>query len=72
MVCNAKLGSLVVPKVKLCNIPMQVLLGTMLVDAFHAPLEHAVEALDSVGVDLATPPLILAVTDVTMAGEVHA
>jgi hypothetical protein len=63
---------MVVPKVKLCNIPMQMLLGTVLVDAFHAPLEHTVEALNGIGVNFATAPLELTVTDVTMAGKVLA
>jgi hypothetical protein len=49
---------------------MQMLQGTMLVDPFHAPFEHTVEAHNGIGVDIATAPLELSVTDVTMTGKV--
>ena len=52
-IVNAKADPVVAPEIELCDVAVQMPLGAMLVDALHAPLEHAVEAFGGVGVDLA-------------------
>jgi hypothetical protein len=42
----------------------------VLVGVFHAHNEHTEESLNRIGVNIATAPLKLTVTDVTMAGKV--
>lgn len=68
-VCNA----IVVTEVELCFIAVQKLLGAVLIDAFHAALEDAVEALNGVRVTLGKAGaqlLIAAVVHPVMAAEI--
>jgi len=58
-----------VAEVELCQIAVQVLLLAVLVHAFHAPLEYGEEALDGVGVKLATGELKVLVVDGLVVGE---
>jgi hypothetical protein len=48
LVVNAQPNPVAVAEIKLCQIAMQMLLRAMLIDALHAALENAVEALNRV------------------------
>jgi hypothetical protein len=50
-VVHANCDAVVVPEIELGEIPVKVLLGTMLVDADHAALEDRKDAFDGVGVN---------------------
>jgi hypothetical protein len=52
-VIAAELHSIVMPEVKFCKIPMQVLFLAILIGAAHAALENAEIALGAVGVNVA-------------------
>lgn len=57
--------SIVVPKVKFGDVAVQVFFPAMLVDAFHAALEHAVETFNGVGMN-DPPPIFTG----AVAGEI--
>lgn len=52
-VAHAERLAIVVPKIKLCNVAVQMVVAAVLVHALHAALEHREEAFDGVGVDRA-------------------
>ena len=49
-IVNAELHAIAVAEIKFGQIPMQMLLFAVLIDAFHAALEDRIVALDGVGV----------------------
>lgn len=69
---KTKRQPMIITKVELGRLAVQVLLGAVLVNARHAPLEHAVEAFDRVCVDGASAIFASAVSHVLLAGEVLA
>ena len=71
-VVHAQLGAVAVAEVELSHVAVEVLLAAMLVDALHAALEHAVEALDGVRVGQTAHILTLAVAGVVVSGKVLA
>ena len=52
------------------DIAMQMLLAAMLIDAFHATLEDAVEPLKGIGVNLTTAVFASAVIDIFVARKI--
>jgi len=52
-IVNAETDAVAVSEIEFSYIPMKVAFAAVLVDALHASLEHAVEALDAIGVDIA-------------------
>lgn len=52
-VSQTPLGLVAMADVKLCNVVMQSLLVAMLTGVFYATREHAVQALNRVGVTVA-------------------
>src|SRR6266852_3067713 len=71
-VIYAKSDAVAISKVELCEISVQVLLFAMLVDAFHAALENAVEAFNGISVDVVANTFRFTVVDSFMAGELCA
>jgi hypothetical protein len=69
---NAKARTTVVAGIKFSQVPGQVSLATVLIDALHAALEHAPDVLDGVGVDVATDVFILGVNDCVVFRELFA
>lgn len=64
--------AVVITEVEFSNVTVQMLLATMLIDAFHAALEHAVKILDGVGMHIAANIFIGFMTDALMGREVIA
>jgi hypothetical protein len=52
--------AVVVSEIEFSGVAVQMMLGAMLIDADHSALEHAVEALDGVGVDVSVPNVFVA------------
>ena len=65
-------GAVIVTEIKFGQIAMQMGFAAMLIDAFHATLEHAPNVFDSVGVNVATNILIPGVNDRGMARKLFA
>src|ERR1035438_8928856 len=51
-VIYAEFDAIAMAEIELCDIAMQMLLGAMLVNAFHAALENAVVSLSRIDTDL--------------------
>ena len=68
-ILDAKRRAVAVAKIKLRQVAVQMLLAGVLIDALHAALEDRIEAFDRVAVDRATAPLVRAMVNVVMAGE---
>ena len=60
---------IVVAELELGNVPMQVLLGAMLIDTLHAPLEDREISLDGIGMDGAATVFPGCVADEIVIGE---
>lgn len=69
VIVHAQGDPVVVAEIELGNVPVQVLLGAVLIDALHAALEDAVIALNRVGVDRAAPIFASPVADEIVPGE---
>src|SRR5665213_155498 len=65
-IIDAEFDAVAVAKIELGNVTVQMLFSAMLVDALHAALEYAVEALGGVGVHVATAVLAPAVANEIM------
>jgi hypothetical protein len=48
-IINAKRNAIAVPEIELRQIWVQMFLGAMLIDAFHAALEDRIVTFDSAG-----------------------
>ena len=57
-VVNTERDPIVVTEIKFREITVQVVLATMLIDALHTALEHAVEAFNSVRMDVAVAHIL--------------
>jgi hypothetical protein len=68
-VIYAKANAIAIPKIELGKIAMQMAFAAMLVNAFHAAFEHAVEAFNGVGVNLAATIFPFAMVHTFMLGE---
>ena len=71
-IINAKLDPVRIAEIELRNIAVQVAFAAMLINALHATLEDAIEALDGVCVDVAAPVFASAVIDEFMARKLFA
>jgi hypothetical protein len=69
LVFDAESRAVVIAEIEFGEIPVQMPLVTMLVDAAHATLEHGKEALGGVHMSLAAHPLFVAVVDGFMASS---
>jgi hypothetical protein len=68
----AEPDAIAIAEIKFAQIAMQMLFAAMLIDAFHATFEHAVEILDGVGMNRPAHIFIRFVTDALMAREMIA
>jgi hypothetical protein len=68
-IVNAEPNAVAVSEIALCQISMQVLLAAMLVDAFHAALEHGKEALRGVGMRVTPDIFVVTVLHGFVTGE---
>jgi len=72
MIFATKLHTIVIAEIELGEITMKVPLAAMLIDAFHAALEHAVEAFDGICMNIPAHIFISFVADALMAREMTA
>lgn len=71
-IVDSERNPMVISEIELREIPVQVPLGAVLIDAFHAALEHAEIAFDRVRVDVAAAVFAGVVIDHAMLGELAA
>jgi hypothetical protein len=69
-VVNVQCNSMIVAEIEFGKIAMQMAFVAMLINAFHAAFEDAVEALKRVGVNLATTIFAGAMIDVFVAHKI--
>lgn len=58
-----------IPEIEFCDVAVQVLFGTMLIDALHPALEHTIETLNRISVDRPASVFAFAVRHVVVFGE---
>ena len=63
LIIETECGTGIVPEIKFSGVAVQMPLVAMLIDADHAALEDAVEALNRVGADLAASVFLRGVMD---------
>ena len=70
LIINAVLGAVAITEVELGQIPMQMLLATMLIDATHPAFENRKIPFDGVGVDVTAHIFTCAVSYLLMLPEI--
>lgn len=63
---------MIIAEIKFSNISVKMALAAMLIHPHHPALEHAIETLNSIGMDDTSPILAGAVSDEIMLSEMLA